>query len=62
MRGGGAVIGVLQLLNKKGGEFFDSQDEIALANCALKIADDLNERFKSLMSAAEKFSGTFNIK
>ena len=57
MRGGGAVIGVLQMLNKRDNEEFDSQDEQALANCAQRISDDMNERFKDLLTVAEKFSG-----
>jgi len=57
MRGGGAVIGVVQMLNKKDNEDFDLQDEQALANCAQKIAEDMNERFKDLLLVADKFSG-----
>ena len=57
MRGGGAVVGVIQMLNKRKGQDFDSQDEQALANCVQRIADDMNERFKDLLVVAERFSG-----
>lgn len=58
MRGGGQVIGVVQLLNKKSDSEFDGSDEQILSNTTQKIADDLNERFRHLTSVADKFCGS----
>lgn len=59
MRGGGAIIGVIQMLNKKGGDgTFDSNDEDMLATFAGKVADMLSVRFTELINIADKFSGT----
>jgi hypothetical protein len=59
MRGGGAIIGVIQMLNKKGGDgTFDSNDEEMLATFAGKVADMLSVRFTELINIADKFSGT----
>lgn len=59
MRGGGAIIGVIQMLNKVGGDgTFDSNDEDMLATFAGKVADMLSVRFTDLINIADKFSGT----
>ena len=40
MRGGGAIIGVIQMLNKKGGDgTFDDNDEEMLSTFTEKVAD-----------------------
>jgi len=57
-RGGGSIIGVIQMVNKIGAEGFDAQDEDTLAVCVQRIADDLNARFRELLNAAEKFSAS----
>lgn len=58
MRGGGAIIGVIQMLNKIGGDgTFDINDEDMLATFAGKVADMLSVRFTDLANIAEKFSG-----
>merc|ERR1712032_839884 len=58
MRGGGSVIGVIQLLNKKEGNEFDGGDEQLLMITTQKIADDLSEKFKHLTQIADKFAGS----
>lgn len=57
-RGGGSIIGVIQMVNKIGAEGFDQSDEETLAVCVQRISDDLNARFKELLNAAEKFSAS----
>ena len=56
-RGGGSVIGVIQMINKHDNLEFDAHDEELLAACVQKIADEINARFKELLHAAEKFVG-----
>jgi hypothetical protein len=56
MRGGGAIIGVIQMLNKIGGTF-DAADEEMLATFTTKVADMLSMRFMDLVNIADKFSG-----
>lgn len=58
MRGGGQVIGVVQLLNKKSAREFDGSDEQILGITTQKIADDLSERFKHLTNVADRFCGS----
>ena len=58
MRGGGAIIGVIQMLNKKGGDgTFDANDEEMLSTFTEKVADMLSARFSNLIDIADKFSG-----
>jgi len=62
MRGGGQIIGVIQMLNKKGpgteGEgVFDLNDEELLTNFSSRVADMLSVKFTDLNTLAEKFSG-----
>lgn len=54
-RGGGKIIGVIEMINKPGG--FDESDEEMLSKCVQKVADDLCIRFQELLFAAEKFAG-----
>lgn len=56
-RGGGHVVGVVQMLNKNDGLHFDSHDEELLSTCVQRINDELHSRFRELMHAAEKFAG-----
>ena len=56
-RGGGHIVGVVQMLNKNDGLHFDSHDEELLAACVQRINDELHSRFRELMHAAEKFAG-----
>ena len=57
MRGGGAIIGVIQMLNKVGADCFDANDEEMLSTFAGKVADMLSVRFTDLINIADKFSG-----
>lgn len=58
MRGGGAIIGVIQMLNKIGGDgTFDINDEDMLFTFTGKVADILSVRFTDLINIADKFSG-----
>lgn len=57
MRGGGPIIGVIQMLNKIGEDAFDANDEETLAVCVQSIADVLSMRFMHLMEIASRFSG-----
>ena len=64
MRGGGQIIGVIQMLNKKGpgtdGEgVFDAHDEELLTNFSSRVADMLSVKFADLNALAEKFSGEY---
>jgi hypothetical protein len=56
-RGGGHIIGVIQMINKLDAPHFDDNDEDVLAACVQRVSDDLSTRFKDLMFAAEKFAG-----
>jgi hypothetical protein len=56
-RGAGTVVAVIEVLNKKNGEPFDSNDEHILAAASQSVADALAERFKELEYCAEAFSG-----
>ena len=57
MRGGGPVVGVIQMLNKVGADAFDGNDEETLASCVQSIADVLSVRFMGLMDIARRFAG-----
>ena len=63
-RGGGRIIGVIQMLNKLGTNDdgtpadFDDSDESILADCVQRIADDIHMKFKELLTAAESLTGT----
>jgi hypothetical protein len=62
-RGGGRIIGVVQMANKLGKEGkdssipFDDADEQILGDCVQRIADDIHLRFQELMHAAEALTG-----
>lgn len=61
-RNGGAIVGVIQMLNKKGEEtngVFDAHDEELLTNFTYRVADMLSAKFTDLNTLAEKFSGKF---
>eukprot|EP01038_Epipyxis_sp_PR26KG_P015556 gene15556-21005_t len=55
-RGGGSIIGVVQMINKIGGNAFDRADEEALATCVGRVADELSTKFSDLMEHLEKFT------
>jgi hypothetical protein len=57
-RGGGHIIGVIEMTNKVGADYFDEHDAELLATCVQRISDELNARFKDLLHAAEMFSGS----
>ena len=63
-RGGGRIIGVIQMLNKLGtnedgsSADFDDSDEAILADCVQRIADDIHMKFKELLNAAESLTGS----
>lgn len=48
-RGGGRVIGVIELINKSNGELFDSNDEDVLAQLVYQFTDDLSAEFSELL-------------
>ena len=50
-RGGGHIIGVIQMLNKEGG--FDASDEEHMATCVQRVADDMHAQFKELVGIAD---------
>ena len=58
-RGGGAVIGAVQCINKdpKEGTEFDASDAEHLAVCCQRIADDLHVHFQDLLHIAENVAG-----
>ena len=56
-RGGGRVIGVLEMINKLGNEDFDSTDIDIMADCARRVSDELHIRFRELLKAAELLEG-----
>ena len=55
-RGGGPIAGVVQMMNKRNGDF-DETDEETLSKCVQHVADLLSERFQELTYLAEKFTG-----
>ena len=56
-RGGGPIIGIIQLLNKINADAFDNVDEDMLSQFMGQIADVLHIRFSNLTDLASKFSG-----
>lgn len=57
-RGGGPIIGIIQMLNKLGdADSFDQSDEELLSAFIIQIADLLHMRFSELIDLADKFSG-----
>jgi len=57
-RGGGSIIGVIQMSNTTSGAPFDQMDEENLALCVQRIADDLSSKFRELLSIADSVIGT----
>lgn len=55
-RGGGHIIGVIQFLNKKNGHDFNDNDELVIDACVAKVSDELGDKFKELLNAAELFA------
>lgn len=65
-RGGGRIIGVVQMANKIGDDpenlpNFDDNDEQILSDCVQRIADDIHLRFQELMHAAEALTGASTL-
>jgi hypothetical protein len=58
-RGAGAVVAVIEMMNKMNGEVFDAEDEQIVAAASQNVADALAERFKELETCADTFSGKF---
>ena len=56
-RGGGRVIGVLEMANKLNGQDFEASDVDILADCARKVSDEVHIRFRELLQAAEMLQG-----
>ena len=56
-RGAGAVVAVIEMMNKIGGEPFDMEDEHIIAAASQHVAEALAERFKELETCAETFAG-----
>lgn len=48
-RGGGRIIGVIELINKHNGELFTSNDEDVLAQMVYQFTDDLSAEFTQLL-------------
>lgn len=48
-RGGGRVVGVLELVNKSGGLLFDSNDEDVLSQMACNFSDEMTTEFTELL-------------
>lgn len=48
-RGGGKVVGVIELINKNNGELFDSNDEDLLSQMVNHITDDMATEFAELL-------------
>ena len=59
--GGGAIIAVLQMLNKINSPTFDEEDTEILRIYGSRIADELNSRFSELLRAAEMFHSEGDI-
>lgn len=55
-RGGGSIVAVIEMINKKGGMEFGADDEEALNTCVQRIADVLSDQFSHLQNCAKKFS------
>lgn len=55
-RGGGRVIGVIELINKANGELFDSNDEDILAQLVYQFTDDLSSEFTELLEINQSIS------
>ena len=55
---GGEVIAVIQMLNKRSGDFVPD-DETIVDTCVQKLAEDLEERFKDLLRLNDKMAGTY---
>jgi hypothetical protein len=56
-RGGGNIVGVVQMLNKLGDdETFENSDQETLELCVERVANELSEKFSNLVSLVEKFS------
>jgi hypothetical protein len=55
-RGGGRVIGVIELINKSNGELFDSNDEDLLAQLVYQFTDDLSSEFTQLLEINHSIS------
>jgi hypothetical protein len=55
-RGGGRIIGVIELINKSNGELFDSNDEDLLAQLVYQFTDDLSSEFSELLEINHNIS------
>lgn len=56
-KGGGDIIGVIALMNKKGAGEFDGADEQTLSQLVHRIADEYQDRLHNIINLAEQMSG-----
>jgi hypothetical protein len=56
IKAGGKIIGVMQMYNKTGSGIFDKNDEGVLQVCVERIADDVYDVFKELLSLNDSIS------
>mmetsp|Transcript_38252 Transcript_38252/g.50398 ORF Transcript_38252/g.50398 Transcript_38252/m.50398 type:complete len:510 (+) Transcript_38252:249-1778(+) len=54
---GGAVLAVIQMLNKVDEPHFSHNDEEVIESCALDVSEVLEPKFRDLMEAMEDFAG-----
>ncbi len=57
--GGGAIVAVIEMVNKNDSQDFGADDEEVLDACVTRIANILTEKYQELSQAGEKFSGTY---
>lgn len=57
-RGGGNIVAVVEMMNKADNQDFSYDDDDILNSCCENVADVLSDRFKELMNAGERFSGS----
>ena len=60
-KGSGNVIAVVQMLNKTDPGGFTESDQEVLSVCVRKVGDELCDRFRDLLQAAEKVYGTSEL-
>lgn len=61
-RRAGAVVAVIEMINKIAKEGFDEQDELVLQSVVEKVADSLDTQFKDLMDAVSVIGEIGNVK
>jgi hypothetical protein len=56
LRGGGSIVAVVEMINKKDDAAFGTEDEEVLTVCVQRVADELSDRFMHLQQCAKMFS------